>query len=353
MAINVGAVITGFTTPAIVQQSCFGHEKDCYAYAYGQYVVSNLIFNLRTLDVQLLCSLLGIIPPAGVFLPWIVLKCVFSCIFKYFADGRKKELFEYGIDDYTPQMLAEVREVATMFVVLLPAPIFWMAYDQYGSTFQNQYDQLAYIKFGSVEIDSSTSSNWNTIFIIVLIPIFNIWVYPFIEKRFGNFKLLDRMLVGMFLTSVAFISIGILQKFIDDSGSLVLDPESNALICDQANPGKCLSGWWQVIPYFIIGVAEILFSISGLNFTYSEVGSSMKAVSSSLWLLMVSIGNFLTVLIAVWYKTLGPQNFFYVNAALLFGAMLIYFFIRTQYVYKIDRKSVEQSIAVGEEKLKH
>lgn len=32
------------------------------------------------------------------------------------------------------------------------------------------------------------------------------------------------------------------------------------------------SGLWQIVPYFTITVAELLFSISGLNFTYEEVG---------------------------------------------------------------------------------
>lgn len=49
---------------------------------------------------------------------------------------------------------------------------------------------------------------------------------------------------------------------------------------------------YQMMTYFIISVAEICVSITGLEYTYAQAPKSMKAVASALWLLPVCLGNF-------------------------------------------------------------
>lgn len=104
------------------------------------------------------------------------------------------------------------------------------------------------------------------------------------------------MLVGMGLTAVSFLSVGVIQYYIDQNKSaLVWDPIAKTLICPKDNAQACLTGAWHLVPYFIMTCAEILFSISGLNLTYQEVGNRTKASAAALWLLMVSIGNIIVI----------------------------------------------------------
>ena len=48
---------------------------------------------------------------------------------------------------------------------------------------------------------------------------------------------------------------------------------------------------WQFIPYLLITVAEIMVSITGLEFAYTQAPRAMKSTIMSFWLLSVTFGN--------------------------------------------------------------
>ena len=54
----------------------------------------------------------------------------------------------------------------------------------------------------------------------------------------------------------------------------------------------------QVPMYIIITVAEVMFSINGLEFAYSQAPASMKAICQAAWLWTVAFGNLVVVIIA-------------------------------------------------------
>ncbi|XP_067640961.1 peptide transporter family 1 isoform X2 [Eurosta solidaginis] len=55
---------------------------------------------------------------------------------------------------------------------------------------------------------------------------------------------------------------------------------------------------WQLPQIIVITAAEIMFSVTGLEFSYTQAPSSMTSVLQACWLLTVSIGNMLVVVIA-------------------------------------------------------
>jgi solute carrier family 15 oligopeptide transporter 1 len=61
----------------------------------------------------------------------------------------------------------------------------------------------------------------------------------------------------------------------------------------QVVPDNSVSILWQIPQIAIITAAEILFSITGLEFAYSQAAPSMKSVVQAFWLLTTSTGNML------------------------------------------------------------
>ena len=55
---------------------------------------------------------------------------------------------------------------------------------------------------------------------------------------------------------------------------------------------------WQLPQIILITAAEIMFSITGLEFSFTQAPQSMKSVLQACWLLSVAIGNMLVVVIA-------------------------------------------------------
>lgn len=54
---------------------------------------------------------------------------------------------------------------------------------------------------------------------------------------------------------------------------------------------------WLLPQYIIITAAEIMFSITGLEFSYSQAPVTMKSFLQACWLLTTAIGNAIIVVI--------------------------------------------------------
>lgn len=78
-----------------------------------------------------------------------------------------------------------------------------------------------------------------------------------------------------------------------------------------------VSVFWQIIQYFVITGAEIMFSITGLEFSYSQAPKSMKSVIQACWLLTVAFGNLLVAVIAELSFFSSQSGEFFFFAALM------------------------------------
>lgn len=170
-----------------------------------------------------------------------------------------------------------------------------MAFDQSGSSWQELTDQMDPTNFlDSVMINTIA----NPILIVIISPLFANYLYPALDKRFPNkFGLLNRMVVGMIISGLAYIVCGIIQSHVEQTCQ-VTDVESNG-VTFKVCIAKGFSTAYFLIPYILVTIGEVLFSVSGLNFTYSEVGSRMKSSCAAIWLLTVAIGNLLVCLLGL------------------------------------------------------
>jgi dipeptide/tripeptide permease len=94
---------------------------------------------------------------------------------------------------------------------------------------------------------------------------------------------------------------------------------------------------YQLVPYFFITTGEIMFSVSGLVFAYSQAPNSMKSIFQAVWLLTQGYGNLLVAIIAESHLV-HDQFYEYVLFA---GLMLLttIIFIWISYAYKEPTKS--------------
>jgi dipeptide/tripeptide permease len=145
------------------------------------------------------------------------------------------------------------------------------------------------------------------------------------------------MTTGMIFAGVAFLICANFQTHIDNT--CVTQKITRDGLVTELCVSEHFSIAWFLIPYFIVTVAEVLFSISGLNFTYTEVGSRMKSSCAALWLLTVAFGNLLTTALFAATESWDRSTFFYMVAALCFCAAAVQFILNRFYTYKSDRKS--------------
>ncbi|KAF7241744.1 Solute carrier family 15 member 2 [Varanus komodoensis] len=80
---------------------------------------------------------------------------------------------------------------------------------------------------------------------------------------------------------------------------------------------------WQIPQYMLISAGEVVFSITGLAFSYSQAPASMKSVLQAGWLLTVAFGNVI-VLIVAQAAPMEQWAEFTLFAALLFVVCVIF-----------------------------
>ncbi|XP_069826799.1 solute carrier family 15 member 1 [Dendropsophus ebraccatus] len=96
----------------------------------------------------------------------------------------------------------------------------------------------------------------------------------------------------------------------------------------------------QIPQYFLITAGEVVFSVTGLEFSYSQAPSNMKSVLQAGWLLTVAVGNII-VLIVAGAQGLSEQWAEYILFAALLVAVCIIFAIMAYFYTYIDPTEIE------------
>lgn len=96
----------------------------------------------------------------------------------------------------------------------------------------------------------------------------------------------------------------------------------------------------QIPQYFFITAGEVMFSVTGLEFSYSQAPSNMKSVLQAGWLLTVAVGNFIVLIVAELAK-LPKQWTEYVLFASLLVAVCIIFSIMAYFYTYMDPAQIE------------
>ena len=236
-SINLGAMLSTLATPILLRD--YGPSV-----AFG---VPGALMFLATIVFWMGRNSFTAVPPSGIA-------------------TYKKELF-------TKESL---RIFGRLGVVYLFVAIFWALFDQSGSTWVMQAEKLnrTVTLFGSTfEILQSQIQAVNPLMILLFIPLFSRVIYPAIDRVFPLNEL-RKIGLGLFVTVFSFAIVAYTEM--------------------QLEAGHEMSIMWQVYAYAVITAAEVMVSITALEFTYTQAPNSMKSFMMGLFLLSVSLGNIVT-----------------------------------------------------------
>lgn len=111
---------------------------------------------------------------------------------------------------------------------------------------------------------------------------------------------------------------------------------------------------WLVPQYIIITAGEVMFSVTGLEFAYSQAPVNMKSLLQASWLLTVALGNVIVVIIAEAKFFSSQANEFFLFSVMMFVDMAIFGLLAMRYKYVNDdsksENDTEQGIPIEETK---
>ena len=169
-----------------------------------------------------------------------------------------------------------LRSLASLILIYVFTAMFWSLFDQTASRWVEQAQHMDLHMFGVAVLPDQLQS-LNPVLVMGLIPLFSLWVYPFVN-RFIDFTPLRKISVGFFIAAVAFIIPAVVEGWI--------------------TAGEKPSIWWQALAYVPMTAAEILISITCLEFSYTQSPPRLKSfVMSCYYLFGVALGNTITALV--------------------------------------------------------
>ena len=220
----------------------------------------------------------------------------------FFGWGGKKfvHIPPVGLRNYAREIFN--KETGKIILnILMPVPfvmIFWALWQQNFSSWIVQAESMDRHLFG-IEWLSSQIQTVNPIFILIMLPLFSYWLYPFVEK-FVRLTPLRKIGAGLFVTAGSFLIVAMIQTRIDAG----------------ARPNII----WQVWAFVVLTAGETLVSPTHLEFSYTQGPVKLKSLIMCTYLLAVSLGNQFTAAV----------NFFIQNpdgSVKLQGASYFMFFV--------------------------
>jgi len=101
----------------------------------------------------------------------------------------------------------------------------------------------------------------------------------------------------------------------------------------EVTPANSVHMLWLLPQYFIMTVAEVMFSVTGLQFSFTQAPARMRSVMQASWLLTVAFGNLIVIVVAE-AKAIDRQSMeFFLFAALMAIDMLLFIFLASRYTY--------------------
>lgn len=231
--------------------------------------------------------------------------------------GRKKfvHIPPTGLRNYLRQFKDRetLKAIGNLLIPLPFAAMFWSLWDQTSSSWVKQCESMDLHLFGHEWLPAQIQTV-NPVFILLMLPLFSYFIYPQLNKVF-QLTPLRKIGLGLFAAVVAFLIVGWTQMRID--------------------AGERPHVGWQILAFVVITAAEIMISVTHLEFAYTQAPKRMKSLVMCTYLSAISVGNLFTAGVNFFIqnpdgsvKLSGAPYFFFFVWMMLGTAVLFLFFAR-------------------------
>ena len=167
------------------------------------------------------------------------------------------------------------KRIAIIFVLFVFATIFWMGFEQAGSSLNLFADQITNRFITATrEIPTAWFQSVQPLFIIIFAPIFA-WLWIWLGRRQPSEEL--KFVFGLLLTGLGFVVLAYASSLFG---------------------GGKVSMWWLVIVYLLHTWGELCISPVGLSAMTKLAPGKMVSLMLGVWFLSISMGSYFGGLVA-------------------------------------------------------
>ncbi|PHH77609.1 hypothetical protein CDD80_436 [Ophiocordyceps camponoti-rufipedis] len=187
---------------------------------------------------------------------------------------------------YDDAWVDEVRRGLKACKVFLFLPIFFLSY--------NQMTGNLTIQAGTMElhgVPNDIIQNLNPISILIIIPVFDHLLYPFLRKMGFAFTPIKRMTTGFIIAALSMVASAVMQYYIYQKSPCGWYANKTVVVdgAERQCPPAPINVWAQCLPYIFIGIAEVLANVTSYEYAFSKAPENMKSLVMSVNLFMSAI----------------------------------------------------------------
>lgn len=137
-------------------------------------------------------------------------------------------------------------------------------------------------------VPNDVLSNLDPIAVIVLIPICDFIIYPFLRRMKIQFTPIRRITAGFFTGAAAMVWAAVIQAYIykySECGTHAAGLTPDGKQC----PNVSINVWAQSGSYVLIALSEIFASITSLEYAFSKAPRNMRSMIQAIALFTTSI----------------------------------------------------------------
>ena len=289
--INLGAAAANLAVPFLLQR--FGPEV-AFALPAASMAVATLVFwSGRRHYVAS--------PPSGPK-PHGFVRVVARAVRRLGMHRAGEHWLDAARDKHPLDAVEGAKAVMRVLGVFAAVTVFWALFDQMGSSWVIQAEKMD-LQVGGWTLAPAQLQALSPVLVMTLVPLFTVVVFPLLERRGRLPTALAKMRVGMAATVLSFVAAAALQMVLD--------------------AGRAPSVLWQFPQYLLLTVGEVLVSVTGLEFSYTQAPRSMRSAIMSIWFLTVFLGNLLTLSVLELVE-LGDAASLWFFAVLMLAATLAF-----------------------------
>jgi proton-dependent oligopeptide transporter, POT family len=207
---------------------------------------------------------------------------------------------------FTPQTGRILLKLIPLYLLTIP---FWSLFDQSHTSMVLQAKSLD-LSFGTFTLKPAQLQLINPLMILMFVPLISYGIEPLVAK-FARVTPLRKIATGMFITVPSFAILALLQRAIDG--------------------GASPSWTWHVLVYAFLTVAEVLISITTLEFSYTQAPNKLKSLIMGVFFITgIAFGNLLTAAVSARIAAAqergsqlleGENYYWFFTAVMLAGAV--------------------------------
>ncbi|GAA5803696.1 hypothetical protein HPULCUR_009179 [Helicostylum pulchrum] len=165
----------------------------------------------------------------------------------------------------------ELKRTLKACVVFCWFPIYWLCYSQMTN---NLVSMAGTMLTGNVPND--IMQNIDPIALIILIPLMDSFVYPFLHRIGLPMRPITRITCGFFFAAASMGYTAGIQSMVYNSPPYYDHPDGKE---------NWISAAYLIPSYVLIAISEIFASITGMEYAYKKAPQSMKSIVMALFLL--------------------------------------------------------------------